>query len=518
MFYVTNKRNWLVFLISVFIQIFVISQPIGLFAQCNNNYKENSTELKNSKTPPDYSIVFPQNKVNRIDIKIKAEDWKKLTTTLSTKFGKFKRGFMPGPPPPGMFRDSINKSGRPDSLRMPPWDFDSTHRMPPPPFRNGRPPMPGERMGPPNGMRPPAKFDTVPDIYVPATINFQGKQWNNTGFRFKGNSSLMMSWTQGIKKFPFRLNFSKYGDSIPEIKGQKFFGFQEMTFTNNISDNSFMHEKIANDLFHEAGMKVPHTAYYEVYIDYGEGLVYFGLYTTIEIIEDTMLKNQFGSQKGNCYKPDGQAGSFAEGTFDKKSIKKKNNKKEADYSDVFKLYTVLNSNTRITNNKLWKTQLDSIFDIPVFIQWLAVNTTIQNWDTYGIMPHNYYLYNNPETNKLTWIPWDNNEALNSGRREELSLSLSNINNEWPLIRYILDQPEYLELYKSEINKFITYIFNPKLVKEKTDAYYALIYPYASTEKKGFTFLPSPQNIDEGKNELIRHTENRYRLAQEYLKK
>jgi spore coat protein H len=55
------------------------------------------------------------------------------------------------------------------------------------------------------------------------------------------------------------------------------------------------------------------------------------------------------------------------------------------------------------------------FDRDVFLKYLAVNTIIQNWDTYGRMTHNYYLYNNPDNNLLTWIPWDNNEALQNSK-------------------------------------------------------------------------------------------------------
>jgi spore coat protein H len=483
-------------------------------------------------TTPNYSIIFPQDKVNRIDITIKAGDWKKLTDQLTTKFGKPNNGFFPGPPPE-MMRDSMKRPWEGDSLRMPadgpgsmgemrrpPWGADSAGRMrmPQPDFKGGRPPFPGGKMGPPRGMRPPTSFDTVPDIFVPATIAFAGKQWHNVGFRFKGNSSLMMTWSRGIKKIPFRLNFSKLGDSIPEVKGQKCFGFKELTFSNNISDNSFLHEKMASDLFREGGIKAPHTAFYEVYVDNGEGAQYFGLYTAIEIVEDAMLKDQFGNNKGNCYKPDGQAGSFAAGMFDKKSFEKKTNKKDADYSDILKLYKVINSATRTSDAKLWKIQLDSIFDIPVFIKWLAINSVIQNWDTYGLMPHNYYLYNNPATKKLTWIPWDNNEALSSGRREQTSLSLSEITNEWPLIRNLLDQPEYNELYHAEIKKFITETFNPNQVKGKIEKYYQLIYPYAVAEKKGYTFQLSTKSINEAKNELLKHIDKRYQAATDFLNK
>jgi spore coat protein CotH len=518
---ITKRKNLFSILPVVLSTLFISPNP-GIFAQTLPVTKSKAINSAIKKTPPDYNIVFPQNKVNRIEISIKAEDWKKLTANLTAKFGKNRQGFMPGPPPdmsrdsmgrdgrPGMFPGDAENDGRNDSLRMPPPNQkpNFSRRMPPPQLGGGRLPR--------DGMRPPTNLgNQIADIYVPVTIQFEDKQWSNIGFRFKGNSSLMMSWSQGIKKLPFRLKFGKYGDSIPQIKGQNFFGFKELTFTNNISDSSFMHEKIASDLFREAGIKSAHTAFYEVYVDYGEGLQYFGLYTTIEIVEDRMLEDQFGSNKGNCYKPDGQAGSFANGTFDKKSFVKKTHKKEADWSDVNKLYSVLNSATRTSDPQLWIAQMDSIFDISVFIKWLAVNTTIQNWDTYGQMPHNYYLYNNPKNQKLTWIPWDNNESLNSRKRNDVSFSLSEVSSEWPLIRYLLDQPEYVSQYKKEVTNFVNEVFTPSRVKGKTEKYYQLIYPSVLAEKKGFTFLPSINSFEDAKKELIQHTETRYRAAKEF---
>ena len=61
--------------------------------------------------------------------------------------------------------------------------------------------------------------------------------------------------------------------------------------------------------------------------------------------------------------------------------------------------------------------LEEVFDVSGFLNYLAVNSVIQNWDTYGIMSHNYYLYHDPTTDLLTWIPWDNNEVDAIDKRE-----------------------------------------------------------------------------------------------------
>ena len=64
-----------------------------------------------------------------------------------------------------------------------------------------------------------------------------------------------------------------------------------------------------------------------------------------------------------------------------------------------------------------------------------MNAVIQDWDTYGAMSHNYYLYHDPETDRLVWISWDHNEAFSSRGRGDTSLDKASVGDNWPLIRY-----------------------------------------------------------------------------------
>ena len=85
------------------------------------------------------------------------------------------------------------------------------------------------------------------------------------------------------------------------------------------------------------------------------------------------------------------------------------------------MITALNATTRTSNPSLWRENLEKTFNADHFVKWLAVNTTLVSWDTYGAMAHNHYLYNH-STKKLMWIPWDNNEALTSNARVQLPLT------------------------------------------------------------------------------------------------
>ena len=108
-----------------------------------------------------------------------------------------------------------------------------------------------------------------------------------------------------------------------------------------INDTTFMRDAVASDILAEAGIASAETAFYELFVDYGEGPVSFGLYTMIEVIDDTVIDRVFGNDDGNIYEADGTAASLAEGTFDgiSTSFQKENNEDEADWSDIEALYT-----------------------------------------------------------------------------------------------------------------------------------------------------------------------------------
>jgi len=280
-----------------------------------------------------------------------------------------------------------------------------------------------------------------------------------------------------------------------------------------------MREKMAADLFREAGVPAAHAAYYRVYVNRGKGSEYFGLYTALEVVEDALLSNYFGNNSGNCYKPEGMGATFAKGSFNTATFEKKNNKKNGDWSDVEHLSQILNDTMRITNPQQWQRQLERIFDVRGFMKWLAVNSVIQNWDTYGGMFHNFYLYNNPATGQLSWIPWDNNEALNGGgMMSSASLTHDDTDAQWPLIRYLLDNNCYKLMYDREVEQFVCQCFSPLALEQKINNASQLIQPYvigAEGERKGFSFIRSDVEFEEGRKALIEHVKERAQLAKEY---
>lgn len=153
----------------------------------------------------------------------------------------------------------------------------------------------------------------------------------------------------------------------------------------------------------------------------------------------------------------------------------------------------------------------------VFLQWLASNTAIQNWDTYGLMTHNYYLYNNPANELLTWIPWDNNEAFQVGKQGgALGLSLGEVGSNWPLIRYLMDVDEYQQVYKDYLLEFSQDVFTTEKMIALYSQYQDLLQEYAYAESSPYTFIHSDAAFDAAIDEMKQHVQERASAIQSYL--
>lgn len=489
-------------------------------------------ETHSDNVAPNYDIVFPQDKVNQIEITLCSEDWEAMQANMNELFGSQGTG-QPGALPgnggqglgPGEFpgwQGQIPGAGNTSQ-----WD----QQVPDPDVF----PMPGDlpqRDSVPPGVGPGPLGDgpEMPSenpMWVPATIEFNGLTWTNVGVRYKGNSSLRSGWDSGSLKLPLKLDFDQFEDDHPEIENQRFYGFKQLSLSNSFSDSTYMRDVISADLLEEAGLVAAETAYYEVVLDYGEGPVDLGLYVTIEVIDDTVIDRVFGDDSGNIYEGDGPGASLAVGTFDQieDSFLKENNNQEADWGDIEALYNTLHSEQRSLDPEAWRESLESIFDVDAFLEWLAISGIIQNWDSYGQMSHNFYLYDDPESGLLTWISWDHNMVLGVGSGRggpggmrapggggmggNTSLGRDEVGQNWPLIRYLLDDTVYHKRYVEYIEETINGSFNTETLEEKCQQLAELIAPYTLKESREAVFESAVQ-------ELMNRISERYKTATDFL--
>jgi hypothetical protein len=412
---------------------------------------------------PAYDLALPQGRVARFDLAIAPADWAAMQADTTQLFGKFGAGGFSLP------RDGV----------------DFTPRRP---------------------------------LYVPATLKVDGETWTNVGVRYRGNYSLAQGWRDGRGKISVNLDFDELEDRVPAIENQRFHGIKALALLSNNGDPSYLRQKVAADLFREAGVPAPRTAFVRLFVDFGAGPTYFGLFTAAEVPAKPFLAAAFGEDEGNLYKPEGAGAKFGAGAFDEKAFEKKTNEKAGEFSDVQAVLAALHAPR--ADAATWRAGLDKVLDADGFLRWLAVNTAIRNWDTYGVLPHNFYVYGGKD-GRLRWIVWDLSMAFSDGVLfwQPPSLGLREVSGSWPLIRFLMDDPTYRATYQRHLRAFAEGPFVPGSFVARLRREHALVAPYVlgpQGERAPYTTLARAADFGAELETLVKYAGTRHTAILEAL--
>ena len=488
------------FVISLLAWLLLIAATLPTSAQMAERPADWTDESHGNRVPANYDVVLPDDRINEIYITFTAEAWAAEEADMIEIYGergtRGRSGFG-GPGNPRQMREMMTQIAEQldrseeklmAAMQLMP-DFDAVaHELDvevselfaalPMPDGSDFPADGGFLRGGEGGRPYNLQLARNP-IWVPVTVQFGDLTWWKVGFRYKGNSTLSMGWSSGDIGLPFKLDFDEFEDENPALGNQRFYGFKQLSFARSpFLDSSLQREKVTADIFHAAGVPAAETAYYAVYVDNGEsgGYEFWGIYTAIELPDDTLIETQFADDNGNMYKPSGRGASFARGSFDEASFDKETNR-NSDYSDVLAVFDALHAETRLSDTAAWRVGLEAVFDVAGFLRWLAANTLLQNFDTYGILAHNYYLYADETAGQLVWIPWDNNIALlpsipmNDSIRAmrqmvsnfgtALTLDLDINPDRWPLIGFLMEDEQYRQRYLELVAEISSEVFTPE---------------------------------------------------------
>jgi len=308
-----------------------------------------------------------------------------------------------------------------------------------------------------------------PFKYVKCTIRFGDEVYQDVGIRFKGNSSTSV---RGLKK-SYKFKFDEY------IK-QSFHGFKTLNFNNGFKDPSLLREKLAYDLFREAGAPAPRVTFAKLYLtipgEYNEE--YIGLFTLVEQVDKVFLDAQFADTTGNLFKGEAMSALTYIGDDPKRYEREyevKLNEKQWDYSVLMRFIKMLNE----TPEEKFPLEIENTFNVEKFLSWLAVNTLLSNLDSYAGTGHNYYLYFNTSTGKVEFIPWDVNEAFGNfqmgSAQDMMELDIYEpYAKPKILIERILRVPKFKERYIEKIKILLDGPFQQNAMYQKIDALYQKI--------------------------------------------
>ena len=233
--------------------------------------------------------------------------------------------------------------------------------------------------------------------YTKALVQIDGNWLDTTGVRIKGLSSY---YKANSKKKPFKLDFNEFTDD------QEYDGMKKINLHNGSCDPGMLRDFVAYDVLRKAGVAAPRVAPCRLYFNDE----FWGVYNMIEQIDKTFLKNYFSSGGGTLIKNTGWDELHWKGpeiTPYLEDYEMKTNEDEDDWSDFLHFVDVLNN----SSDAEFPAAIEKVFDVDQYLHVMAVDVMTNNWDSYIDGERNWFLYHEPNSGRIHWIPWDYNLSL-----------------------------------------------------------------------------------------------------------
>jgi hypothetical protein len=271
--------------------------------------------------------------------------------------------------------------------------------------------------------------------WVHADLRIDGVPFHDIAVRYKGNGTYRRGMSAG--KVSLKLDLNKY------VKGQKLAKLDKLNLASEIADGTYMNEDISYRLFREAGIPAPRTSYARVYITItGEKPEhYHGLYSLTEDADASYIDHWFHSHDGALFKPVMYQPFTYMGEDWKNYVQAYAPK--LDVTDAQKARLI--EFTKFVNNAPdadFNAKIADYIDLDEFARFLAVSVWCMDFDSILFNGQNYYVYQDPKTNKYVFLPWDQDETFakvgfGSGAEPDLDI---------------------LQPYRPGANKFLTRMF------------------------------------------------------------
>jgi spore coat protein H len=256
---------------------------------------------------------------------------------------------------------------------------------------------PAERLKKINGKQRELHRSRFPWAECSLTIN--GQHLNGIGARYKGNASFNLMRGSLKRNMKIKLDWAN--------KDQNYNSVETLNLNAGGLDPSKLRDVFSYWLFREAGVPAPRTTFAEMTLTIPGRYEkeHLGLYTIVEQVNKSFLKDRFESKKGLLMKPEGIASVEYHGDdwrFYAHLYRPDKQPSLAQSKRVMDFANVVN----LSNAKQFRDSISSYLDIDGFLRFIAVNALIVNLDTLLAMPQNYYLHLSKDTNKFVFFPWD----------------------------------------------------------------------------------------------------------------
>jgi len=302
-----------------------------------------------------------------------------------------------------------------------------------------------------------------------ASFHFQNSLINESvdsvGFRLRGNTS------RNAQKKSFKISFNTF------VSGREFYGVDKLNLNGEHNDPSIIRSKLCFDHYQTIGMAASRANHVKVYINGN----YYGLYISVEHIDDEFLNKNFADDSGNLWKClypadlkylGGDPNLYKELNQDgRPAYELSTNESINDFSKLVRLISILNN----TSSASLADSLESVIEIHEVLKYFAMNILVGGWDSYWSLMNNYYLYHEPAKDIFHIVPYDYDNTygiswsdINWTTANPYSFPKLNSDSR-PLAEKLMQNPQYRNLYTHFLEFFRQNVYQLNIWQNKLDA-------------------------------------------------
>ncbi len=231
-------------------------------------------------------------------------------------------------------------------------------------------------------------LNDAPRIWVPATVDVDGRVFTSAGLHLKGNSTF-----QGMSQKPsFKIKLDEYGG------GERLAGVQRLTLNNMVSDPAQAREVLATRLWWALGVPAPRASWARVWINEVE----YGLYSNLESVDDEWLARRYRNPGGDLWEANDDADFTEEGLPSWELA--------SGVGNVSFLDTVVEQ-LEDTSSAALAERVGTTVDLAAFQNYWAACLVTGSTDGYPFHLNDAFVYSDPgDAGRLDFVPWSMDEA------------------------------------------------------------------------------------------------------------
>ena len=231
-----------------------------------------------------------------------------------------------------------------------------------------------------------------PYTYVEAELTFDDVVLQPVAVRIKGR---LGSFRELSGKPALKVDLNRYHD-------QDLGGLERLNFNNMVQDSAMTHEVVAYALFNAVGVPAPRVGYVWVTIN-GED---YGLYSHVEVYDDTWLARTYEDPTGNLYDGDYHLWPDWNYTFidfdgHTEHLFALDEGEDVAQADLLGITAVLSAGGADPY-----ADLDEVVDMALFLEMWATEAWLGHYDGYAYNDNNYRVYFDPSDGRARLHPWD----------------------------------------------------------------------------------------------------------------